>query len=101
MMQDARRRRPRRRRDLALARRLSRARRSTSIGIGIVGAPLAALLALWLTPVAARASWRMAAAIGLAMGIGAAYLGVVEVALLTPDRAAASASTRRPASGTT
>lgn len=52
-------------------------------GLGIVGAPLAALLALWLTPVAARSSWRMATAIGLAMGTGAAYLGVVEVALLT------------------
>jgi len=53
------------------------------VGLGIVGAPLAALLALWLTPAVASASWRMAAAIGLAMGVAAAYLGVVEVALLT------------------
>jgi hypothetical protein len=53
------------------------------VGLGILGAPLAAILALWLTPAAARASWRMAAAIGLAMGIGAAYLGVLEIALLT------------------
>ena len=53
------------------------------VGIGIVGAPLAALLALWLTPAVARASWRMAVAVGLAMGVGAAYLGVLEIALLT------------------
>jgi hypothetical protein len=53
------------------------------VGLGIVGGPLAALLAVWLTPAVAGASWRMAAAIGVAMGIGAAYLGVLELALLT------------------
>ena len=53
------------------------------VGLGIAGAPLAALLALWLTPAVTRASWRMAGAIGAAMGIGAAYLGVLEIALLS------------------
>jgi hypothetical protein len=53
------------------------------VGLGLIGTPLAALLALWLTPVAARASWRTAAGIGVAMGVGAAYLGVLEIALLT------------------
>ena len=52
-------------------------------GLGLVGAPLAALLGFWLTPAAGRASWRMAAGIGVAMGVAAAYLGVLEIALLS------------------
>jgi len=52
-------------------------------GLGLVGAPLAALLGFWLTPVAGQASWRMAAGIGVAMGVAAAYLGVLEIALLS------------------
>ena len=52
-------------------------------GLGLIGAPLAALLGFWLTPAAGRASWRMAAGIGVAMGVAAAYLGVLEIALLS------------------
>jgi hypothetical protein len=52
-------------------------------GLGLVGAPLAALLGFWLTPATRRASWRMAAGIGVAMGVAAAYLGVLEIALLS------------------
>ena len=52
-------------------------------GLGLAGAPLAALLALWLAPGVARGSWRMAAGLGLAMGVSAAYLGVLELALVS------------------
>jgi hypothetical protein len=52
-------------------------------GLGLTGVPVAAVLALWLAPVAARASWRMAAGIGVAIGVAAAYLGVLELALLS------------------
>lgn len=52
-------------------------------GLGLIGAPLAALLALWLAPAAARTSWRTSAGIGVAMGVAAAYLGVLEIALLS------------------
>ena len=52
-------------------------------GLGLVGAPLAALLAFRLTPATRRASWRKAAGIGVAMGVAAAYLGVLEIALLS------------------
>ena len=52
-------------------------------GLGLIGAPLAALLGFWLTPAAGRASWRMATGIGVAMGVAAAYLGVLEIALLS------------------
>ena len=52
-------------------------------GLGLVGAPLAAVMALWLTPAAARTSWRGAAGIGIAMGAATAYVGVLELALLT------------------
>ena len=52
-------------------------------GLGLIGAPLAALLGFWLTPAARRSSRRMAAGIGVAMGVAAAYLGVLEIALLS------------------
>jgi hypothetical protein len=52
-------------------------------GLGLAGAPVAAALALWLTPAAARASWRMAGGIGVGLGVAAAYLGVLELALLS------------------
>jgi len=38
-------------------------------GLGLIGAPLAALLGFGLTPAAGRASWRTAAGIGVAMGV--------------------------------
>ena len=52
-------------------------------GLGLTGAPVAAVLALWLAPAAARSSWSTAAGIGVAMGVAAAYLGVLELALLS------------------
>lgn len=51
--------------------------------LGLIGAPVAALLAWWLTPTVASGSWRHAVGIGLAMGFAAAYLGVLEVAYLS------------------
>lgn len=51
-------------------------------GLGLVGAPVAALLAWWLTATVVAGSWRHAIGIGLAMGFAAAYLGVLEVAYL-------------------
>jgi hypothetical protein len=53
------------------------------VGLGLFGAPLVAVLALWLTPVVTSSSWRRAAWIGVAMGVGVAYFGVLEVALLS------------------
>ena len=53
------------------------------VGLGLIGAPLAALLGFGLTPAAGRASWRTAAGIGVAMGVAAAYFGVLEIALLS------------------
>src|SRR6476659_7280185 len=52
-------------------------------GLGLIGAPLAALLGFVLTPNLVRSSWRKAAGLGIAMGVGAAYLGVLELALLS------------------
>ena len=55
------------------------------VGMGLLGAPLAAALAMWLTPAAAAGSWRLAGGIGIALGFAAAYLGVVELAPEIPE----------------
>ena len=52
-------------------------------GLGLAGAPVSALLAFWLAPPVVGASWRGGAGIGAALGVGAAYLGVLEIALAT------------------
>ncbi len=49
-------------------------------GIGLIGAPVAALLGWWLTPSVAGAPWRVALGIGVGMGVLAAVLGVLEIA---------------------
>jgi hypothetical protein len=49
-------------------------------GIGLIGAPVAALLGWWLTPSVAGAAWRVALGIGVRMGVLAAVLGVLEIA---------------------
>jgi hypothetical protein len=49
-------------------------------GIGLIGAPVAALLGWWLTPSVAGAAWRVVLGIGVGMGVLAAVLGVFEIA---------------------
>ena len=49
-------------------------------GLGLVGAPVVALLAWWLTRWVAGATWRVAVGIGIGMGVLAALLGVLEIA---------------------
>ena len=51
-------------------------------GLGLVGAPVAALLGWWLTRWVAGAAWRIVLGIGVGMGVLAAVLGVLELAYL-------------------
>jgi hypothetical protein len=52
-------------------------------GLGLAGAPVAFLLGWLLTPSLARASNLGAAGVGVAVGVAAAYLGVLELALVS------------------
>jgi len=52
-------------------------------GLGLAGAPVAFVLGYWLTPYLARASRRGGAGIGIGLGVAAAYLGVLELALVS------------------
>lgn len=59
-------------------------------GLGLLGAPVAGLLAWWLTRWVAGAAWRRVVAIGAGMGALAAVLGVLEIAYLLLLQALAS-----------
>ena len=49
------------------------------LGIGLAGAPVAAVLGWWLSPSIAAASWRSAIAIGFGAGLLAPVLGLFEL----------------------
>jgi hypothetical protein len=52
------------------------------LGIGLAGAPVAAVLGWWLSPHIASSSWRNAIAIGLGAGLLAPPLGLLELLYL-------------------
>lgn len=49
------------------------------LGIGLAGAPVAAVLGWWLSPYIAAASWRNAIALGFGAGLLAPVLGLFEL----------------------
>ena len=49
------------------------------LGVGLAGAPVAAVLGWWLSPHIASSSWRIAIAIGFGAGMLAPLLGLLEL----------------------